>query len=94
MKNRPYTCGVDVAITALGGPTTLVPDAAVEALAARVRSPRHRSPTGAGPSDVLAIHADQVRTERVHDGDVGDRLNLWLEAVQAHAAGDIGKPAL
>ncbi len=48
---------------ALDGQTTLVPDAAVAALAARARPPRHRAPAGPAPSDVLAIHADQVRTE-------------------------------
>jgi transposase len=75
---------------ALGGQTTLVPDAAVAALAARARPPRPRAPAGPDPSDVLAIHADQVRTENpraagpVH---VGHQMwqTLTLDAILAAA---------
>jgi transposase len=53
---------------ALGGQTTLVPDATVDALAARAhparRRPRPLSPAG---QDLVAIHTDQVRVEDVRE---------------------------
>src|SRR6266508_1026107 len=51
---------------ALGGQRTLVPEPAVEALAARVRPARRRPDPPAG-DDVLAIHTDQVRVEDVRE---------------------------
>ena len=75
---------------ALDGQTTLVPDAAVAALAARTRPPRPRPPAGHGVSDVLAIHADQVRTEDARvAGPVHVGHQMWqaltLDAILATA---------
>jgi transposase len=75
---------------ALDGQTTLVPDAAVAALAARTHPPRPRAPAGPGVSDVLAIHADQVRTEDARAaGPVHVGHQMWqaltLDAILATA---------
>jgi len=75
---------------ALDGQTTLVPDAAMAALAGRVRPPRPRAPGPAGASDVLAIHADQVRTEDAREaGPVHVGHQMWhaltLDAILASA---------
>ncbi|MCC7484250.1 MAG: IS1634 family transposase [Burkholderiales bacterium] len=74
---------------ALEGQTTLVPDATVAALAARVRPPRPRAAADAG-SDVLAIHVDQVRTEDARvAGPVHVGHQMWqalmLDAILATA---------
>lgn len=74
---------------ALEGQTTLVPDAAVAALAARVRPPRPRTAANDG-SDVLAIHVDQVRTEDARvAGPVHVGHQMWqaltLDAILATA---------
>jgi transposase len=64
---------------ALAGQTTLVPDPAVEALAERAR-PAHRGPRRVPPSgdDVVAIHADQVRTDEARAaGPVHVGHQLW-----------------
>jgi transposase len=64
---------------ALAGQTALVPDPAVEALAARVR-PARGHPRRVPPSmdDVVAIHADQVRTEDARAaGPVHVGHQLW-----------------
>ena len=53
---------------ALGGQTTLVPDATVDALAARARpARRHPRPLPPAGDDVVAIHPDQVRVEDVRE---------------------------
>jgi hypothetical protein len=75
---------------ALDGQTTLVPAAAVAALAARTRPPRPRAPAGPSVSDVLAIHADQVRTEDARvAGPVHAGHQMWqaltLDAILAAA---------
>jgi transposase len=75
---------------ALDGQTTLVPDAAVAALAARARRPRPRAPGGLGGSDVLAIHVDHVRTEDARmAGPVHVGHQMWqaltLDAILATA---------
>jgi transposase len=64
---------------ALGGQTTLVPDAAVAALAARARPARRRALRGlAATADVVAIHTDQVRTEDAREaGPVHVGHQLW-----------------
>ena len=53
---------------ALGGQTTLVPDATVDALAQRVR-PAQRRPRPVPPAgqDLVAIHTDQVQVEDVRE---------------------------
>src|SRR6266545_2506307 len=62
---------------ALGGQRTLVPEPAVEALAARVRPARRRPHPPAG-DDVLAIHTDQVRVEDVREaGPVHVGHQMW-----------------
>ena len=65
---------------ALGGQTTLVADPAVEGLATRVRAARRRPP-GTPPAtgaDVIAIHADQVRSEDAREaGPVHVGHQLW-----------------
>jgi len=64
---------------ALAGQTAVVPDPAVEALAARARPARGR-PRPVPPSldDVVAIHADQVRTEDARAaGPVHVGHQLW-----------------
>jgi transposase len=62
---------------ALSGQTTLVPDAAVDALAERARPPRPRRTPPAG-DDVVAIHTDQVRIEDVREaGPVHVGHQLW-----------------
>ena len=75
---------------ALDGQTTLVPEAAVAALAARARPPRPRAPAGAALSDVLAIHVDQVRIEDARvAGPVHVGHQMWqaltLDAILATA---------
>jgi transposase len=75
---------------ALDGQATLVADAAVAALAARVRPPRPRAPGGLGGNDVLAIHVDQVRTEDARmAGPVHVGHQMWqaltLDAILATA---------
>ena len=53
---------------ALGGQTTLVPDATVDALAARARpAGRRRRPGPPAAEDLVAIHTDQVRVEDVRE---------------------------
>lgn len=64
---------------ALGGQTTLVPEPAVDAVAARARPTRHRAsarpPAG---DDVVAIHTDQVRSEDVREaGPVHVGHQMW-----------------
>ena len=62
---------------ALGGQTVLLPDPAVEALAARVRPARPR-PGPPTADDVVAIHADLVRTEDAREaGPVHVGHQLW-----------------
>ena len=75
---------------ALDGQTTLVPDAAVAALAARARPPRPRAPAAPDGRDVLAIHADHVRTEDARvAGPVHVGHQMWqaltLDAILAAA---------
>ena len=53
---------------ALGGQTTLVPDATVDGLAARARPARRRPrPAPSAEEDLVAIHTDQVRVEDVRE---------------------------
>ncbi len=62
---------------ALGGQTTLVPDPAVDTLAARARPPRGRTPI-VSDHDVVAIHTDQVRVEGVREaGPVHVGHQMW-----------------
>jgi transposase len=64
---------------ALGGQTTLVPDATVDALAQRVR-PARRRPPAVPPAgeDVVAILTDQVRVEDVREaGPVYVGHQVW-----------------
>jgi transposase len=76
---------------ALGGQTTLMPDPAVEALAQGVRPARRRPRSGPPAGDnVVAIHADQVRTEDAREaGPVHVGHQLWraltLDAILAEA---------
>ncbi len=75
--------------SALGGQTTLVPDPAVEALAAHTRPARHRSAPAAG-ADVAAIHTDQIETEDVREaGPVHVGHQMWqaltLDTILAEA---------
>jgi hypothetical protein len=76
---------------ALGGQTTLLPDPAVAALAARARpARRHRRSRSAAGDDVVAIHADQVRVEDVREAGpvhVGHQLwhTLTLDTILAEA---------
>jgi hypothetical protein len=74
---------------ALSGQTPLVPDAAVEALAARTRPARHR-PHPVPHAEVAAIHTDQVRIEEVREaGPVHVGHQLWhaltLDTILAEA---------
>jgi transposase len=65
---------------ALGGQTTLVPEPAVEALVARARPSRRRTPPApaAAGADVVAIHTDQVRIEDIREaGPVHVGHQLW-----------------
>ena len=51
---------------ALGGQTTIVPDATVAGLATRARPARRRPrPAASAEEDLVAIHTDQVRVEDV-----------------------------
>ena len=53
---------------ALGGQTTLAPDATVDALAARARPARRRPrPMPLAGEDLVAIYTDQVRVEDVRE---------------------------
>jgi transposase len=62
---------------ALGGQTTLVPDPAVEALAAQTRPARHR-PVPAAGAGVATIHTDQIETEDVREaGPVHVGHQMW-----------------
>ena len=62
---------------ALGGQTTLVPDPAVDALAAQTR-PARRRPRRAPAADVVAIHTDQVETEDPREaGPVHVGHQMW-----------------
>jgi transposase len=65
--------------SALAGQTTLVPDPAVEALAAQTRPARSRSrPAPAGAADVVAIHTDRVQTEEPREaGPVHVGHQMW-----------------
>ncbi len=76
---------------ALGGQTTLVPDPAVDALAARTRPARRRTHAGpAAADDMVAIRTDHVRVEDVREaGPVHVGHQLWqaltLDAILATA---------
>ena len=76
---------------ALSGQTTLVPDAAVDALAARVRPPhRVARPAPAAGEDVIAVRVDQIHVEDVREaGPVHVGHQLWqaltLDAILATA---------
>jgi transposase len=62
---------------ALGGQTTLLPDPAVDALAAQTR-PARRHPRAAAGDDVVAVHTDRVQTEDVREaGPVHVGHQLW-----------------
>jgi transposase len=65
--------------SALAGQTTLVPDPAVEVLAAQTRPTRSRSrPAPAGSADVVAIHTDRVQTEAPREaGPVHVGHQMW-----------------
>jgi transposase len=65
--------------SALAGQTTLVPDPAVEVLAAQTRPTRSRSrPAPAGAADVVAIHTDRVQTEEPREaGPVHVGHQMW-----------------
>jgi transposase len=65
--------------SALAGQTTLVPDPAVEVLAAQTRPTRSRSrPAPAGAADVVAIHTDRVQTEAPREaGPVHVGHQMW-----------------
>ena len=65
--------------SALGGQTTLVPDPAVDALAAQTRPSRPRPRSApADSADMVAIHTDQVQTEDVREaGPVHVGHQLW-----------------
>ena len=65
--------------SALAGQTTLVPDPAVEALAAQTRPTRSRSrPAPAGDADVVAIHTDRVQIEEPREaGPVHVGHQMW-----------------
>ena len=72
--------------SALGGQTTLVPDPAVDALAAQLRPARHHP----ARSDVVAIHTDQVDTEDAREvGAVHVGHQMWqalaLDTILAEA---------
>ena len=63
---------------ALGGQTTLVPDPAVEALAARARPARRRPRLVPSGGEVVAIHTDQIRVEDTREaGPVHVGHQLW-----------------
>ncbi len=63
---------------ALGGQTTLLPDPAVDALAARTRPARRRPRPGAASDAVVAVHTDRVRTEDHREaGPVHVGHQLW-----------------
>lgn len=76
---------------ALSGQTTLIPDTAIEALAARTRPPRR--PAGPAPAEGdggVAVHVDQVQIEDVREaGPVHVGHQLWqaltLDAILATA---------
>jgi transposase len=76
---------------ALGGQTTLVPEPAVDTLAAHARPPRqHAPPRPSAGDDVVAIHTDQVRSEDVREAGpvhVGHQMwrTLTLDTILADA---------
>jgi transposase len=64
---------------ALGGQTTLVPEPAVEALAATTRPSRRRPRAAASANAAITVHADQVETEDVREaGPVHVGHQMWL----------------
>ena len=76
----------------LAGQATLLPDATVEALAARVRPVRRRvaRPAPAESDDVVAIHTDQVRVEEIREaGPIHVGHQMWqaltLDTILAEA---------
>ncbi|MFQ5946901.1 MAG: IS1634 family transposase [Anaerolineae bacterium] len=73
----------------LAGQSTLLPDAKIDALAARVR-PLRRAPHPGADDDVVAVHTDDVRTEEGREvGAVHVGHQLWrtltLDAILAQA---------
>jgi hypothetical protein len=86
---------------ALSGQTALVPDPAVDALAARARPP-HRAarpaPASAAGDDGIAVRVDQAQVEDVREaGPVHVGHQLWqaltLDAILATAGGSVRGPA-
>ena len=81
---------------ALGGQTTLVPDATVDGLAARARPARRRPrPVPPAAEDLVAIHTDQVRIEDVREagpvyGHVhgGNSATVGIELAHSGRSGD------
>ena len=81
--------------SALGGQTTLVPDPAVEALAAQTRPARPRPrPAPAAGADVVAIHTDQVATEDAREaGPVHVGHQMWQALALDRILADAGLSA-